>query len=683
MNLKYTLFLPFIFVSLSSCSGIHDPIYQRYGKLLINEVCSSAVHCFLDSTNEANDFIELYNDTNDSINLENYVLYKKSELNNPYIFPAFDIAPHSYLVISCSGRKEKVVNNQLHCQFTLSQPNGEILYLLNSENKPIDFFSFKGLRDDISFGVKNGETTMLHPTPGFENNECYIEKEILKAPQFSHKSGVYNEEFNLKIESPNHHKIVYTLDSSDPTFNSDVYTNQIKIKDISSQPNVLSARTDISATNIPKLQTSPVSKCVVVKAMSVDDNGNYSPITTASYWVGQKHFINDYELISISTNFDNLFGFEKGIYCNGKIFDDYLNSSDYDPSTPYYYMPGNFTQSGIDWERVASLQYISNSNYVLCNQRVGIRIHGNTSRRLSKKGFNIFSRYTYDYNNHFSYDFNGLRCKAFSLRSGGNNPNFPLTDVFHSAIAKHFNLNAEAQQENGVYLYLNGEFWGLYFITDKYDKTYLEEKYLVDDVVIIKNGLVEEGHFEDSVYFNNYFSFSKKTFTDDVYSEFCNLVNIDSFIDYFLFELYISNTDWTFWNNNEWWIARDNGKIKFMFFDLDFDGGYNQTPEFNPIMSKYEAGTKMLFLVAKNLEFRQKLFNRMDSLFSKLSSDECTQLIDSLFEKYIPGVNESYYRWNNIYNSNLTYKHDSMIHFFKERAVYAKKQIIDKINELY
>ena len=174
-------------------------------------------------------------------------------------------------------------------------------------------------------------------------------------------------------------EIRYTLDSTEPNEHSLLYTGPILIEDASDNPNVYSMiedvcielRTDILeiAGREPKYgfktPVQPVDKATVIRAVCIDAFGNRSDIVNGVYFVGfdQKPAYDGMNIISITTNPENLFDFERGIYVLGKAFDDTLTEGAGVPPAldNFGNWAGNYKNRGKDWEREAHICFFDAS----------------------------------------------------------------------------------------------------------------------------------------------------------------------------------------------------------------------------------------------------------------------------------------------------------------------------------
>ena len=118
--LKYS----FLFLLINFCKfGYSQQIY-------INEFMSSNGTSIKDEDGDNEDWIELYNASENPINLEGY--YISDRQNNPkkWAFPNIEIAAKGYLVIFASNKNRRNPNERLHTNFAISA-GGEDLVLSN------------------------------------------------------------------------------------------------------------------------------------------------------------------------------------------------------------------------------------------------------------------------------------------------------------------------------------------------------------------------------------------------------------------------------------------------------------------------------------------------------------------------------------------------------------------------
>ena len=71
-------------------------------EIILNEVLSSS-SSYLDEDGDSSDWIELYNSSDNSVNLGNYYLSDDENNITKWKFPNITINPNSYILIYCSG----------------------------------------------------------------------------------------------------------------------------------------------------------------------------------------------------------------------------------------------------------------------------------------------------------------------------------------------------------------------------------------------------------------------------------------------------------------------------------------------------------------------------------------------------------------------------------------------------
>lgn len=431
---------------------------------------------------------------------------------------------------------------------------------------------------------------------------------------FSHQGGFYDESFYLSLGCSNFNRhIRYTTNGNIPTANSSEYENQLWLG-----PQLF------SCSDIYKVQISPesliyipdsVSHAIVIRAAVFDDDGQrLGPVATNTFLIRSlgcdSHGL---AILSICADSLALFDFETGILVPG------VNQQVSDPEGT-----GNYYQHGKEWERLANVEFYEPADNSGINQQCGLRTHGNRARGYQQKGLKLYAREEYGKKRfkHRFFDttpiksFKHLVVKPFSTLW----PYSGVQDFVANRIALGFSL--DAPNSRPVRLYLNGEYWGLYFLQEKMDEHYLEDHYGVDieHCNIIANWH-RDAEFGDST---NYVRMIEWLENADLsvpenYTHLCGLIDVDNYIDYVVFETFIGNTDWPA-NNMRCWQEGD-GKWRWLFYDGDaaliddsfavFDNASYMGVEGWPSSTKASLLFRRLF---ENNDFKQRFADRVEAL---------------------------------------------------------------------
>ena len=150
--------------------------YSRINKddLYINEYMSNNKRSYSDSTGKYNDFVELFNNSDNDIELYNIYLSDNLDDLTKYKLPDVTIKKKDYLLIYL-GDKSKVVGKEIYANFKLGEDDK---YLIMSNGKKIiEKVELVSLIDNVSYGKKDGKWYYFtKPTPGSENNTIGLEK---------------------------------------------------------------------------------------------------------------------------------------------------------------------------------------------------------------------------------------------------------------------------------------------------------------------------------------------------------------------------------------------------------------------------------------------------------------------------------------------------------------------------
>ena len=443
---------------------------------------------------------------------------------------------------------------------------------------------------------------------------------------FSSKGGFYEETFALQLYHINQqYHIRYTTNGNRPTAQSPLYADSLWLDE-----------TKYSESNIYTIQISPddlvfvpdsVKHCIVIRAAVFDENDScVSHVMTQSYFIKalgcDTHGL---PAVSICADSLDLFDYESGIFVPGAYFDTL------DPD-----WSGNYYQSGMEWERPMNIEFYELDNTGI-NQQAGIRTHGGNGRRFQQKCVKIYAREEYG-KKRFKHkffetipinNFKHLVLKPFAASWNQSGVN----DHICNQIASQLNLESLASRP--VVLYLNGEYWGIYYIHERPDERYLEDHYGVDiDHVNIMANWVDVADHGTAANFIDLFRWVEEAdlTTPDDYAYFESHVDIDNFIDYQIFEMFIENCDWPA-NNMRCW-QEDNGPWRWIFYDGDacllwmtFYAFDNAVYDGDSIWPSSASSTLFFRKLLENEDFQSRFISRFQELLNTSFSDEVTSPI--------------------------------------------------------
>lgn len=524
----------------------------------------------------------------------------------------------------------------------------------------------------------------------------------VQEPVFSANSGFYENPFSLSLDVPENTKVYYTLDCSDPGIDSIVYEKPIYLDNATNHENTFCMSKDVSTgfyVDLIKQIEEPeifdgqskyntpdynVEKCNVVRAVAVDERGNYSRVVTKVFFVGvSSSYYDECNIVSIVTDPTNLFDENRGIYVTGKVFSDYLESGELQKQKEKWYTwNANYRQRGSEWERGAQITLLDKNGSINVEKDIGIRIQGGVSRGFLPKSLNVYSRKKYDNKDHFEFELfsDSFLPASINLASGGNQVITQFNDYMMSKRVN--NLHFATMKFEPCVLFLDGEYWGFYWMNNRYDSAHISHYYHVnsDDILMIKNGSINIGddRFYE-LYKSMYTTITESDMTDsDNYEKACEIIDIESFIDYYATQIYIARSvDWPSSNYALWRTvtANDNtsyadGKWRWMLFDsnsdsMNADGLYDNSLEY--VIEQ----DKMFSSLWDNKEFKQAFQKRILEIADMcFNSSEMTSFIDDYSEKMYPIMEKSWMRFYGSHNDKgIVYKNqmESYKTFFRGR----------------
>lgn len=316
--------------------------------------------------------------------------------------------------------------------------------------------------------------------------------------------------------------------------------------------------------------------------------------------------------LSIVTDVDNLFDPETGIYFNS-------------------------LESGRDWERPLSLEWIEPNGRSGFQVDAGVRIHGGGSRvpRISpKKSFRLYFRDDYGPKKLnfalFDDDDAPIKFDKLVLRGGSNNKwhhwsasQRPIALYVRDEFARESQRAMGHVSPHGTYvhLYLNGLYWGVYNVVERIDDNYVSD-YLggkKGDWDVVKMGPegeveVAEGSIEA---WHQMFELAEADMTDEAaYQAVLEYLDLENFIDYVILMHFVENNDWP---DTNWYAARNRaGSEGFQFFVWDSEVSLKVKAR-NIIDSTYPFSSAELFQRLRVNNNFQMLF--ADRIYEHLFND--------------------------------------------------------------
>jgi hypothetical protein len=626
-------------------------VYGKNPKIIINELMVSNGSTYSDEAGEFDDWIELYNDSDQDFDIGGMYLSDDSRNKKKWKIPEYDsekttILSRGFLIIWLDTDTDQGL---LHASFKLSSDGEEIVLTDSDGIKEVDRIFFDKQILDISYGrYKDGESKWEYfktPTPG-ERNRYGAKKKIVQNPIFSLKSGFYNGIVKIGLStSSSTAKIFFSVDGSEPMENKKfLYTSAIK-----------------SDTSI------------VVRARVFEKGLLPSPVITRTYIINEKF---DLPVISITTDPKNLYDWETGIYVKGPHASDEM---------PYY--GANYYK---DWEKKAHFEYFDVRGVSRVDMVLGLKISGSWSRWLPKKSFSINAKekfgsdiisYSFFSDKDFS-SFQSLKLRADAVCG------WHMKNELIYKINKHLNNTVDIQTYSPAVLFLNGQYWGIYNIMETKGADFIKNNYGLTDVDILEGwGRVIEGNRKDYESILNYMN-TNDIEKSSVYQHIKSRIDIMSFMDFWIYEFYTGKHDNT--NIRYWHPRTSEGKWRWISYDMDSWNNVDYNLDEITIFEDRAVDQWLLGRMLHNKQFSYDFSNRCaDLLNSVLKPEFLTRVIDTIRSDIGSEIEREIKRWGKVIDDDHFFPVNSqdwktkekwMNQFFRDRPDIVRNQIVKKLN---
>ncbi len=491
------------------------------GQVFINEFVASNSSGFADPDfDKTGDWIELYNSSNQSVDISAYYLTDNLNQHDKWQFPfGTQIQANGYILIWADGQ-----DSGLHTNFKLTKI-GEELGLYNAQGEMIDSVVYTYQQTDISFGRKtDGSMDWAYfktPTPDSENSETAYDGIVFQRPSFSIRGGFYDENLEVALSTING-DIRYSLDGSLPTLNSPLYESPLQ-----------------------------VDTSTIIRAGVFIDNFIPGKAKTHSYFIDENLEEKKLPIISIATNEEFFWDDSIGLYVQ-----------DFKP----------------DWKYPINIEFFENDggNRAAFNELAGVKINGQNSWELPQKMLGIYFDNEYDNNNldyHLFVDRRRNQYDNFTLRVGGSDWS---STIFRDGLTQGLTrsrMNLTTMGFRPSIVLVNGKYLGIHNIRSRIDEGFIEENYNLSGSeydLIENNGKVEQG---DDMAFDHLFDLMDEDLSNQAnYDAVQEILDIENYIDFYCTEIWSSNS--SYGHNIQLWKPKATG-TKWQFIAQDFDRAFN------------------------------------------------------------------------------------------------------------
>jgi hypothetical protein len=590
----YNRFLPAVIFLL----GFGNACFAQ--NVVINEALTSNVLICGDEEREFDDWIELYNPSDQTVVLTGH--YLSDDLNNlsQWQFPGgTEIPSKAYLLLWADGQPEQ---GNLHCNFRLSSESGVIALVAADGATIIDSLSYGLQKPDISLGryPDGGEKGyfFLHPTPGSANASGY--RRWIAAPAVVNPSGFYPAPLTITINAADEQdEIFFTLDGSEPDYLSSKYTSSFSLD----QTSVLKVRASRETTAI-------------------------SDVVVRTYFINTSHAL---PVLSVATDPDNLFSDSIGIYIN-------------------------YRAEGRAWERKTELHYFKDE-MLKFQSGAGIRIQGNSSVFMPKKSFRLFFRDDYGSDRLNWPVFNNTPVQSYKnlvLRAGYDEDittaqGTLLRDPVITELWRRMGY-LTSHSKYGI-LYLNNDFWGIYDIRESINEYFIVDHLYITDFDLIRyrysDWELKYGSESDWQYTIDFFDSCDLT-TDSAFAEADRLIDIDNYTS---LHALMHFTQYRSWYYGAYTVKGKYPRAKWQWTIWDMDRSYTDMSwnGFDHYDDPNNPFWNNIFIskLLQNGTYKNYFINRHLDLYNTLFRPEYVlTILDSLAAEITPEIPLEAVRWN-------------------------------------
>lgn len=611
--------------------------------VVLNEVVATSVAGPEDDPGRQSDWVELTNTGSEAVQLAGFTLSQDPANGGEFIFPDSLLAPGAYLIVRATGITRTDAETEWEAAFRISA-SGEAIYLFDDRGRRLDRSPAMPLTVGRSIGrFPDGTGDWLYhdpPTPAAPNTGPGY-RGVTPSPRLSLPGGYYSGEIGVSVIAEADDRLYYTTDGSLPTEASAPYTDTLRIEETTSLR--------VRAFRTGWLAGEGVS---------------------ASYLFSEKGTLPTVSLIIDPERFQG----DTGIYKRPKTGEE----------VPLH------------------LSFIEEDTAVVA-LGLGVKIHAPDGRR--QKSLRLYARSGYgesaiDYALFPGYSVD--RFRRVILRNGGNDGSerarIHLKDGYAHRLFSQLDASYAVAAYRPVRVVVNGAYFGLYNLRERQDEHYLESHFGLkpEEVDFLEYDAAEPNDRKAiSGDWENWEALRQYVLGNDLsneasYAAVEKWIDIDNFIDYQLFQIFIGNQDWLS-NNIKFYRPRQpNGKWRWVLWDTEYGMGTQVKasvgkPDFDFLKMALSWGgwgredwTWLLRGLVENVTFRDRFTRRyLDLLNSSFLPDYLLAELDRVREGIEPELAAQLDRWGT--NFGEYEAHYALTQsFLLERSGFARSRLLDE-----
>ena len=526
------------------------------------------------------DWVELHNDSGAPLALAGYSLSDSLKEPARFVFPERTLQPGELLVLACEADGLPEGTEIWNTGFSLDAVQ-EQLYLFSPQGNLVDYVSLEEIPIEGSLGRQDGTEGFLYFTePSPGQENLGGERRVSARPVALTPDGIYDDVESVSVALSAAGEIRYTLDGSQPGPDSALYEGPITL-----------------------------TETTVLRAASWEEGAVKSRAASFSYIINEHHTL---PVLSLAVDSQTDFN---GMYAStweGPI------------------LPANLS--------------MYESDGLLFSQDCRVRLQGRTSLILPKKGLGIRFGGRYGGNLHCDVFGNGItEYSSLTLRVGQDYAMSLFRNELFQALMAEASDDVLVQATRFCILYVNGDYYGIYALKEDFSRQfYASHAGVSKESVAHVNPPAGSG--SDFYIHTVDFVESHDMTLDENYEELGRYLNLDSLIDWVLFEGYAADQD--IYTNYRMFSSPENGGAwQLAYYDLDICF-FHLSDCFLTIGNEGELPTILRYL-GRNAAFRERLLSRYAELGRTTLSDEhVLQKICECEELLAPEIPRNHARWD-------------------------------------